>query len=144
METKFNFNSAICTSKIQSERLLALGLKKETADMCSVIDHVSDSGKWEEVDTIFSFTPDDWNFRESVTPRWSLHRLLSLIPKEIEVKNPYRKWICFNMNFNYNIIYFQSSMEDFIGFYEGNVYDKAISCIEWLIKEGYFNKEYLV
>ena len=33
METKFNFKSAICTSRSQSERLLALGLKKETADM---------------------------------------------------------------------------------------------------------------
>lgn len=28
-----NFNSQICTTKEQSERLLALGLKKETADM---------------------------------------------------------------------------------------------------------------
>lgn len=28
------FNSQICTTKEQSERLLALGLKKETADMC--------------------------------------------------------------------------------------------------------------
>lgn len=27
------FNSQICTSRSQSERLLALGLKKETADM---------------------------------------------------------------------------------------------------------------
>ena len=27
------FNSQICTSREQSERLLALGLKKETADM---------------------------------------------------------------------------------------------------------------
>ena len=33
METKFNFNSAICTNLEQSRRLLALGLKKETADM---------------------------------------------------------------------------------------------------------------
>ena len=32
METKFNFKSQICTSREQSERLLALGLKKETAD----------------------------------------------------------------------------------------------------------------
>ena len=32
METKFNFNSQICTTREQSERLLALGLKKETAD----------------------------------------------------------------------------------------------------------------
>lgn len=33
METKFIFNSQICTTREQSERLLALGLKKETADM---------------------------------------------------------------------------------------------------------------
>jgi hypothetical protein len=32
METNLKFNSAICTSREQSERLLALGLKKETAD----------------------------------------------------------------------------------------------------------------
>jgi hypothetical protein len=25
-----------------------------------------------------------------------------------------------------------------------NLYDNIIDCIEWLIKEGYFNKEYLV
>ena len=34
METKFN--SQICTTKEQSERLLALGLKKETADIRGV------------------------------------------------------------------------------------------------------------
>ena len=28
------FNSQICTTRKQSERLLALGLKKETADCC--------------------------------------------------------------------------------------------------------------
>ena len=36
METKFNFKSQTCTDRNQSERLLALGLKKETADMCWV------------------------------------------------------------------------------------------------------------
>lgn len=34
MDTKFNFKSAVCTSREQSEKLLALGLKPETADMC--------------------------------------------------------------------------------------------------------------
>ena len=126
METKFNFNSQICTSKVQSEHLLALGVKPETADMRGVegIEH----------------TP---------TYAWSLHRLLSLIPKEFEANvvpmygRNYRKWVCFNMNFDYNIIYLDGNQEDFVGFYEGNVYDKIISCIEWLIKKGYFNKEYL-
>ena len=26
----------------------------------------------------------------------------------------------------------------------GDLFDNIIDCIEWLIKEGYFNKEYLV
>ena len=142
METKFNFKSQICTSREQSERLLALGLKKETADMCSVIDHVSDGGKWEEVDTIFSFTPDDWNFRQSVTPRWSLHRLWELLGKIkkyegedellyprisleedcVILKNPKSIWVRQN---------FCSPK---------GVYENIINCLEELIKEGYFNK----
>ena len=121
------FNSQICTSREQSERLLALGLKKETADMCSVIDRVSDNGKTiEEVDTIFSFVPDDWNFRESVTPRWSLHRLLCIIDLYIVILR--RKFKTCHKSFEER----------------DNLYDNIIDCIEWLIKEGYFNKEYLV
>jgi hypothetical protein len=114
---------------------LALGLKKETADMGYLL-----CGNEYAEYPLHEIHKPSW---DRDIPAWSLHRLLSLIPKEIEVKNPYRKWICFNMNFDYNIIYFQGDMEDFIGFYEGNIYDKAISCIEWLIKEGYFNEEYL-
>ena len=34
MEKDLKFSSAVCTSRVQSERLLALGLKKETGDMC--------------------------------------------------------------------------------------------------------------
>ena len=34
MVTIFNFKSQVCTSVDQSRRLLELGLKKETADMC--------------------------------------------------------------------------------------------------------------
>lgn len=130
------FNSQICTSRAQSERLLVLGLKKETADMCSVIDHVSDGGKWEEVDTIFSFTTDDWNFRESVTPRWSLHRLLSMLPDDA----PKIYWILDGANISME---WENDDSDFFP-HRGNMYNGIISCIEWLIKEGYFNKEYLV
>ena len=135
METKFNFKSQVCTDRFQSERLLALGLKKETADMCSVIDHVSDGGKWEEVDTIFSFTPDDWNSRESVTPRWSLHRLLSMLPDDA----PKIYWILDGANISME---WENDDSDFFP-HRGNMYNGIISCIEWLIKEGYFNKEYL-
>ena len=136
MEKTLKFNSQVATSRVQSERLLTLGLKKETADMCSVIDHVSDGGKWEEVDTIFSFTPDDWNFRESVTPRWSLHRLLSMLPDDA----PKIYWILDGANISME---WENDDSDFFP-HRGNMYNGIISCIEWLIKEGYFNKEYLV
>ena len=135
MEKDLKFSSAVCTSRIQSERLLALGLKKETADMCSVIDHVSDGGKWEEVDTIFSFTPDDWNFRESVTPRWSLHRLLSMLPDDA----PKIYWILDGASIT---IEFEDDGSDFFP-HKGDIYEGVVNCIEWLIKEGYFNKEYM-
>ena len=65
METKFNFKSAICTSREQSERLLALGLKKETADCCWYgcnYNHLDNAPPSAEKDL----------------PAWSLHRLLSL------------------------------------------------------------------
>ena len=147
METKFK--SQICTSREQSERLLALGLKKETADMCSVIDHVSDDGKWEEVDTIFSFIPDDWNFRESVTPRWSLHRLLCLLPKHIQVYDDvwkFKRNLYLSIDEDFNIRYEENIDEPCFDktFWAYDIYQNCIDCIEWLIKEGYFPKEYLV
>ena len=64
METKFN--SQICTDRLQSERLLALGLKKETADMS--IGHTGLLYPYphrEEEDRVF-------------IPAWSLHRLMVL------------------------------------------------------------------
>ena len=72
METKFNFNSQICTDKNQSERLLSLGLKKETADMfwwdneygsCAVISRPAEN--------------EDYGYGK-IIPAWSLHRLLCL------------------------------------------------------------------
>lgn len=136
METKFN--SQICTTIEQSERLLKLGIKPETADMGWVS---CVGGKWGIVDRSRYYAD---------IPAWSLHRLLNLIPKELEVDiiplygRNYKQWVCFNMNYDYNIIYFDGNQEEFKGFYESNVYDKAISCIEWLIGEGYFPKDCLV
>ena len=105
METKFNFNSQVCTSKVQSERLLALGLKKETADMS--IGHTGLLYPYphrEEEDRVF-------------IPAWSLHRLIE---------------ICNHKEQDLNIV---------IPY--GRTYDAMIARVKWLIKEGYFNKEYL-
>ena len=108
------FNSQICTTKEQSERLLALGLKKETADCYNRI----------EEDSRYS----NWIGKSSLStdiPAWSIHRLLCLLPTEYIAD-----------------IDFQQIMQDFV-FRSQDMYDEVISCIETLIKEGYFNKEYL-
>ena len=82
METKFNFKSQMCTTVAQSERLLALGLKKDTADMSSVRNLVeTTSNRTREV--IFTFTPDNWEANPDAIPRWSLHRLIEMMPFDI-------------------------------------------------------------
>lgn len=65
------FNSQICTTKIQSERLLALGLKKETADMMYCKTAYGES-----------ITIKDDDYLEHLDfPAWSLHRLIEIYDK---------------------------------------------------------------
>ena len=63
------FNSRICTSREQSERLLSLGLKKETADMVLV-----PSSKHDGSDVIR--VRRSYLMEEDASPAWSLHRLM--------------------------------------------------------------------
>lgn len=89
MGNNLKFNSQICTTKIQSERLLALGLKKETADMALQKNHFGD---WLP-STITECPFDDWIF-----PAWSLHRLIEIYDKTCifwsdSFDNPYEAMI---------------------------------------------------
>ena len=68
--SSMKFNSQICTSRSQSERLLALGLKKETADM-AIISHPRKDIEWKLPITEVSATT-------KYIPAWSLHRLLEM------------------------------------------------------------------
>ena len=76
METNFNFKSQVCTSRSQSEKLLALGLKPETADMC-----------WQTTilngEAITYPSQDVWLNGSIITnnhfPAWSLHRLIEMV-----------------------------------------------------------------
>ena len=141
METKFNFKSQMCTTVAQSERLLALGLKKDTADMSSVRDlvHTTSNGIRE---VIFTFTPYNWEANPDSIPRWSLHRLIEIMPQVIGHLE-----LAVNDEF---VGYYEDRCESETGMYwehaeeSSNLYDNILYCIEWLIKEGYFNKEYLV
>lgn len=65
-----NFTSQICTTKEQSERLLALGLRRETADM----------GIVKSTNEIYVGCPTDYSFENGLhIPVWSLHRLIEIL-----------------------------------------------------------------
>lgn len=140
--SNFNFTSQICTTKEQSERLLALGLKRETADMryhCIVCN--------EHPKYILMLgspkIPLD-------TPAWSLHRLIEMMPKRIT--NLKEDWDMCGHDITFVIteeldVSYEEPFEDepcynkYFG--KGNLYDKIVDSIAWLVQEGYFNKEYL-
>ena len=132
MESKFNFKSAICTSIEQSERLLALGLKKETAD-CALLP-LTDKA------TAILVKPST-NYIKNTIPAWSLHRLWELTPKVIFTKPSLYLTMCEDSVFycaEGNNEEYEKSFSRQI-----SLYDNIIDCIEWLIKEECFNKEYL-
>ena len=125
METRFNFKSQICTSVEQSRRLLALGLKKETADM--VYEPFAETSILVE-DSMWDINCD------LIIPAWSLHRLISLVNID-NIKIAINEKDCWGGNV--------LRISQRKSFDKGNLYDNICDCIEWLIKEGYFNKEYL-
>lgn len=127
------FNSQICTSRSQSERLLALGLKKETADMMFIVLVKDFHGKDIPV-AKRAYSLCTWYNETSMRvgleerkyiPAWSLHRLLCLIPNEY-----------------FADVDFQNVMQRCI-FATSTLYDDLIDLIEALIKEEYFYEEYL-
>ena len=136
------FNSQICTTREQSERLLALGLKKETADMAYLW-----YGRAED-DTMLLMDKPSEVYQGIMTthdiPAWSLHRLIEMMPNNIHkyndiadlsVSNELVQYRFYDVDYNHDVC-----LEHFN---DGTLYDNIIDCIEWLIKEGYFNKEYL-
>ena len=112
MEMKFN--SQICTTREQSERLIALGLKKETADMGIYYSELYG------VDRVFSNDVFDEKptFDCDEIPAWSLHRLIEMALRD--------RYIC-GISF----------------VYEEDAYEKVIRIIELQIKSETFPKQYL-
>lgn len=143
MESKFNFNSQICTTREQSERLLALGLKEETADMKYPGTSEYYGGVLTEGTSslpIIIDTEDD-DITEYDTPAWSLGRLIEMMPLDVIPEGG------FDNIFTLTKVYPSGYSVEYDGFsyyYKKNIYDTLIEGIEHLIKEGYFNKEYLV
>ena len=63
------FTSQICTTKEQSKRLLAWGLKKETADCFH----------WNAYGRSYIGNIDDEKLGPDDVPAWSLHRLIEML-----------------------------------------------------------------
>ena len=158
MKTKFNFKSAICTSREQSERLLALGLKKETADM--EIWFNPNQIESRQINVIpkgyfIDFYKESLISQGSIfTPSWTFDRLLELMPQNIVKEDvtcfqckkctiqfclsttPLYNSVEYGMPVYFNMQYLHQERK-------GSRLESAISMCNWLIKDGYFNKEYL-
>lgn len=131
-----NFTSQICTTKEQSERLLALGLKKETADMCWTLRESDREGNEYSVEYMsigrgeYQMMHPNWYISA-----WSLHRLIELCGIDRMPINFHKKG-----KVRISVNHIHPTHDGRSGY---NHYDSLIDCIEWLIKEGYFNKEHL-
>ena len=125
------FKSQICATVEQSNRLLGLGLKKETADMCHIENkHYYNSTEYK---VEFFISPIDGleRLKENQIPAWSLGRLLALVNGE-----DWRAEITLKDE-RYGIHYGYES------YWYDDIFEAVIAWIEDDIKEGYFNKEYL-
>ena len=113
-----NFNSQICTTKEQSERLLNLGIKKETADC--VITLLGQGDQLIHTKCPITVTEGLNSKKIPNYTAWSLDRLICMISNS-------------------------DTPEDHkIEFYTKlNRYDEVIAMIQSLIHIGQFNKEYL-
>lgn len=137
------FNSQICTTHSQSEQLLALGLKAETADM--MYQNYRGYCIGYGYDKYPKCITDLNTLRDVDIPAWSLHRLITMLSKEIFHQS--KQWhlflsLCFEDAISYEEC--NSSQPCYLHFCSSdNIYDNVIESIEWLIKEGHFNKEYL-
>ncbi len=140
METKFNFKSSVCTSREQSERLLSLGLKKETAD-CHYEGRKNRYEEWEVAVMGGCYYNSDF-------PAWSLHRLIEMMPKCVSSHSSgddSPRLHTYVPKLDYMGVTIENIDEILADFYTHiDLFDNICDAIEWLIKEGYFNKEYLV
>ena len=121
----FNFTSQICTTRVQSERLLALRLKRETADMhyYHTVDFEGNEVwypsiiPYENVVVASDFVGETEICIENYTiPAWSLDRLIEIL----------------------DIWYLDLDFHNF-----DNAYEQVISYFEERVKGGFINKKYL-
>lgn len=147
-----NFKSQIATTHEQSERLLALGLKLETADIYLEKCRLPEAGDYYLHALTKDINPEQWfsaRMNRDIVPAWSLSRLLEMMPPFLnkygalylhaglhtERYNKDNRDIAHKYDIQYGI---GSTTER----YE-SPFEAIVEAIEWLIANGYFNKDYL-
>lgn len=133
------------TNKEQSERLISLGIKPETADFVLV--------KWECESYSIKMAGDESEDEEVIRRCWTFSRLLGMMPEEIYrvVTSPGGR---FEEEFWYDRIICGTSVEyssqvnegkyTLISSQEEDIFTNLINIIEWLIKSEELNQEYLI
>ena len=140
METKFNFKSQICTSRFQSELLLSLGLKKETAD-CALLPLT------DKVTSVL-VKPSTIDIKNTI-PSWSLGRLLEMLPSPIPISEDlptfhhYAYLDLSKVSVHYYWENYDGAERALASFCSNDFFAAVVDATEWLIKEGNFPKEYL-
>lgn len=131
MSMEMKFNSQICTTREQSERLIALGLKKETAD-CHWAYHSVTATRY-----VVAHPCDGVG---ECIPAWSLHRLIEMMPVSLpcEIEGIQGLFSLTRRDDGSVTVGYTWSLER-----TGNIYDAMISAIEWLIKNEDFSNEYV-
>lgn len=145
-----NFKSQICTTREQSKRLLSLGLQPGTADMYLEKSSLPEAGEY----YIHAITKDindgNWfsiRMNRDIIPAWSLSRLLEIMHEYIKDKRPgfppYHSELI-KHDSGYVLSIRRYTADCLVGTHiEETPIECCISMIDWLIHNGYFNKEYL-
>ena len=138
------FNSQIATSRSQSEHLLALGLKKETADMVHY--RSSSIQNW----GIFAKPwRGDYEGSQWYYPAWSLGRLMEMLPNPIPISEDlptFHHYAYIDLS-KESVYYYWEDYDGkdrtLVSFCGKGFFSAVVDATEWLIKNEYFNKEYL-
>lgn len=133
------FKSQICATVEQSNRLLGLGLKKETADMVW-IPEVDFDAEGEPYDTGNYFERPikgvwDYTLLEGI-PAWSLHRLIEMMPKNIAIDGDTAYPLQIQKRYD------GQWCVGYQGWYDcvGDLYNSVIWIYQLLISEGYLDE----
>lgn len=144
------FNSQIATTREQSQRLLALGVKPGTADMYLEKSQLPEAGDYYLHSLTRDIDPEHWfaaRMNRDIIPAWSLARLIEMFP--VEVPDPKSGFgphhpELIKHELGYNLSIRRSTADCLVGTHiENDPIECCVSMIQWLIKHKCFDKEYL-